>query len=125
LVAEHEIECVLELGELVIMPKSGKSSMSRCAYLFDILRSFLKTGVMPCGPLNFFEEQAGMLWGALTAGMAKSVVVSFGSPYLGHEYFETAPAYLNAHFPDPATQEAVVQALLGEIPFCGVSPVRL
>ena len=80
---------------------------------------------MPCGPLNFFEEQAGMLWGALTAGMAKSVVVSFGSPYLGHEYFETAPAYLNAYFPDPATQEAVVQALLGEIPFCGVSPVRL
>ena len=79
----------------------------------------------PCGPLNFFKEVGGKLWGALTAGLEKSVAVSFGSPYLGAEYFEIAPAFINAYHPDPSTQEAVVQALFGEIPFQGVSPVRL
>jgi beta-N-acetylhexosaminidase len=79
----------------------------------------------PMGPLNFSGGQAWAVWWTLTAGVNKSVVISFGSPYYYNEYFEMANVFINAYSPVPGTQRAVVRALLGEIPFQGVSPVQL
>ena len=53
----------------------------------------------------------------------KLVVVSLGSPYVLNEYFERVDTCINACSNDAVTQEALVRALLGEIPFQGTSPV--
>lgn len=79
----------------------------------------------PMGPLNFWGGEAGGIWGALSSGREKSVVVSFGSPYFCEEYFDAADVFVNAYSTTPATQEAFARALFGEIPFAGKSPVQL
>jgi beta-N-acetylhexosaminidase len=79
----------------------------------------------PMGPLNFWGGEAGGIWSALASGREKSVVVSFGSPYFCAEYFDAADVFVNAYSSVPATQEAVVRALFGEIGFAGTSPVNL
>lgn len=78
----------------------------------------------PMGPLAFFGDQASSCWSALTAGREKSVVVSFGSPYVIEDYFDMAATAINAYSNVPSTHRAVVRALLGEIPFAGRSPVE-
>ncbi|MDI4649946.1 glycoside hydrolase family 3 protein [Cohnella hashimotonis] len=77
----------------------------------------------PMGPLAFSAEEASACWSALTAGRDKSVVASFGSPYLIADYFDMAPVAVNAYSNVPASHEAFVRALFGEIPFTGVAPV--
>lgn len=77
----------------------------------------------PMGPLAFFGDQASSCWSALTAGREKSIVVSFGSPYVIGDYFDMAATCINAYSNVPSTHRAVVRALLGEIPFVGRSPV--
>ncbi len=79
----------------------------------------------PMGPLNFWGGEAGGIWSALASGREKSVVVSFGSPYFCAEYFDAADVFVNAYSSVPATQDAVVRALFGEIGFAGTSPVNL
>ncbi|MDG0794899.1 hypothetical protein OMP38_31780 [Cohnella ginsengisoli] len=77
----------------------------------------------PMGPLAFSAEEASACWSALTAGRDKTVVASFGSPYLIADYFDMAPVAINAYSNVPASHEAFVRALFGEIPFNGVAPV--
>jgi beta-N-acetylhexosaminidase len=55
----------------------------------------------------------------------KIIVVSMGSPYVLNEYFERVDTCINAYSGDVFTQDALVRALLGEIPFIGQSPVSL
>jgi hypothetical protein len=61
----------------------------------------------------------------LTVAADKSVVISFGSPYMFTDYFEMADVYLNAYSHVPASLKAAVDALFGEIPITGKSPVAL
>lgn len=77
----------------------------------------------PMGPLAFSAEEASACWSALTAGRDKSVVVSFGSPYVIADYFAMAPVTINAYSNVPASHEAFARALFGEIAFEGVAPV--
>lgn len=77
----------------------------------------------PMGPLAFSAEEASACWSALTAGRDKSVVASFGSPYLIADYFDMAPVAVNAYSNVPASHEAFARALFGEIPFAGTAPV--
>jgi beta-N-acetylhexosaminidase len=54
----------------------------------------------------------------------RSIVISFGSPYvLGH--FSEADMLIAAYDSDPQAQKAVLKALTGEIGFTGSLPVRL
>lgn len=53
-----------------------------------------------------------------------TVFVSFGSPYHLREV-PVCPTFINAYSPVASVQEAVVRALLGQIPFGGRSPVIL
>ncbi|RED64907.1 glycoside hydrolase family 3 protein [Cohnella lupini] len=79
----------------------------------------------PMGPMQYSAEEASAIWSSLTVAADKSVVVSFGSPYMFTDYFEMADVYLNAYSHVPATLKAAVDALFGEIPMTGKSPVAL
>jgi beta-N-acetylhexosaminidase len=79
----------------------------------------------PFGPLNFYDDEAQTAWGINAMPKDKIVVVSFGSPYHINEYFERVNTCINVYSNTPATQTALVQALKGEIPFVGISPVKL
>ncbi len=102
------------------------SDIDRAAGEYDLIIYVLeRTPHRPMGPLNFWGGEAGGIWSALASGREKSVVVSFGSPYFCAEYFDAADVFVNAYSPVPASQEAFVRALFGEIGFAGKSPVRI
>jgi beta-N-acetylhexosaminidase len=79
----------------------------------------------PIGPLGLFAEEAQSAWAINAMPKDKVVVISFGSPYVGNEYFERTDVYINAYSNVDSMHEAVVRALVGEIPFQGISPVDL
>lgn len=68
------------------------------------------------------------LHGPFVASMTRAwltmptVFVSLGNPFHLYE-MPDCPTYINAYSPVAPVQEAVVKALVGEIPFRGVSPV--
>jgi beta-N-acetylhexosaminidase len=79
----------------------------------------------PFGPLLFWDDEAQSVWGINAMPKDKIIVVSMGSPYLIDEYFERVDTCINAYSNDESTHAALVKALLAEIPFTGVSPVKL
>jgi beta-N-acetylhexosaminidase len=66
----------------------------------------------------------GAVWEALCYGRKKTIVISFGTPYIHEQYFELAPVCINAWSATKEAQEAVVKALFGEIKFTGRRPVQ-
>ncbi len=56
---------------------------------------------------------------------SKMIAVSLGKPYYPSYYLDTAPIQINAYGYDEFSQNAVVDALTGDIPFVGSSPVKL
>ena len=79
----------------------------------------------PFGPLNFYDDEAQTAWGVNAMPKDKIIVVSFGSPYHMNEYFERVNTCINAYSNTPAIQTALIKVLIGEIPFVGISPVKL
>jgi beta-N-acetylhexosaminidase len=79
----------------------------------------------PIGPLLFWDDEARSVWGINSMPKDKIIVVNMGNPWLINEYFERVNTCINAYSNDDSTQTAVVRALLGEIPFKGISPVSL
>jgi beta-N-acetylhexosaminidase len=60
----------------------------------------------------------------LIASPARTIVVSFGSPYVLRHFLE-AQALIAAYEPTEAAQTAVLRALQGKTPFRGRLPVTL
>lgn len=85
----------------------------------------LRSPHSPYGTIDFYDDEAQTVWGINAMPKAKVIVVSLGSPYLGGLYFERVDTYINAYSNTPMMHEAVVKALLGEIPWQGRSPVSL
>jgi beta-N-acetylhexosaminidase len=79
----------------------------------------------PFGPLLFWDDEAQSVWGVNAMPTHNIILVTMGSPRLVNEYFERVDTCINAYSYDESTQNAVVLALLGEIPFKGSSPVSL
>ena len=79
----------------------------------------------PIGFLDFHSSEAKKVSTYLKHGINKSVIVSFGSPYLGNQYFERALTYVNAYSMLSPSVKAFVRAAVGEIPFEDFSPVEL
>jgi beta-N-acetylhexosaminidase len=90
-----------------------------------IIAVVIKTPHNPFGPLQLWDDEAQTAWGINAMPKEKIIVVSMGSPYVLNEYFERVDTCINAYSSDVHTQDALVQALLGEIPFGGESPVSL
>ena len=79
----------------------------------------------PIGPLEFWGENASSIWASNGCDSFKTIIVSFGDPYAFRYYSETDKTYINAYSNFKPMFRAVVRAILGEIPFQGVSPVSL
>ena len=79
----------------------------------------------PIGFLDFHSTEAQKVMRSLQYGVEKTMVVSFGSPYFGNQYFERALTYVNAYSMLSPSVEAFVKAAMGEIPFTDYSPVKL
>lgn len=78
----------------------------------------------PIGSMDVYGNQACSIWASHACDRSKTVMVSFGTPFM-YKYFSRDDMYINAYWPTRDIMEAFVKALFGEIPFKGVSPVRL
>ncbi|MBE7043027.1 MAG: hypothetical protein E7399_05980 [Ruminococcaceae bacterium] len=83
------------------------------------------SGHRPKGGLALYGDECGTYIYAFTNGKEKSLGVSFGYPYIHYDIMENADAFVNAYSPDEMSMKAFAAAIYGEIPFEGVSPVRL
>lgn len=79
----------------------------------------------PAGALRLFGEECYTYYHAFNHGKEKSLGVSFGYPYIHYDTMENAPTFINAYSTCREAMEAFVQAIFGEIPCEGKSPVLL
>ena len=90
-----------------------------------IVALVIRTPHNPFGPMQLWDDETQSVWGLNAMNKEKIIVVSLGSPYLHNEYFERVDTCINAYSNDVSTLDALVRALMGEIPFVGQSPVSL
>lgn len=79
----------------------------------------------PMGHCTFFGDVAQQFFRILAYGSDRSIVVSFGSPFIRNEYYEETETYINAYWYNKEVMEAVAEAILGEIDFEGKSPFEI
>ena len=90
-----------------------------------ILYALFSRPFRPIGFLDFHTTEATKVLCSLQCDVDKTMVVSFGSPYFGNQYFERALTYVNAYSMLSPSVEAFVKAAMGDIPFTDYSPVKL
>ncbi|MEE1013753.1 MAG: glycoside hydrolase family 3 N-terminal domain-containing protein [Clostridia bacterium] len=90
-----------------------------------VLYALFSRPFRPIGFQDFHSAEAYKVLTILNFGAEKTVVVSFGSPYFGEQYFERAHCYVNAYSMLSPSVKAFVRAATGEIPFTSRSPVEL
>ena len=90
-----------------------------------ILYALFSRPFRPIGFLDFLGPEAVKVQRSLQAGVNKTAVVSFGSPYFAEQYFERAKTMVNAYSMLAPSVEAFVRAACGDVPFTDFSPVRL
>ncbi len=79
--------------------------------------------VYGCGKRHQVGDQRS--FSDTSRGNAKSIGVSFGYPYVHYNIMDGANTFVNAYSNSREQMEAFVEALYGEIPMAGVSPVYL
>ena len=90
-----------------------------------IIYAAFVSGHMPKGASALVQEECETYFHAFTYGKEKSIGISCGSPYLEHDLMDNANAYVNLYGNSPVLLQAFVEAIFGEIPFVGKSPVNL
>lgn len=90
-----------------------------------VLFALCRTSHRPIGPMDFWGEEATSIWASNCSDITKTVVASFGSPYLYRYYQNSGVTYVNAYSDSKYTINAFVKALFGEIGFEGKSSVNL
>lgn len=90
-----------------------------------ILYALFSRSFRPMGFLDFFNDEARKVANCGKYGSEKTLVVSFGSPYFGNQYFERIPTYVNAYSMLSPSVKAFVRAATGEIDFGSFSPFTL
>ncbi len=71
----------------------------------------------------FHGDDVNSFFYAMTKGMEKSIGVSLGSVHVYYDYFENSHTFIHAYSVSPNSQEAVVDAIFGDIPFEGTNPM--
>ena len=79
----------------------------------------------PLGPMDFWGDEASSIWASNCSDRTKTVVASFGSPYLYRYYKNSDMTYVNAYSYSKYAIEAFVKAVFGDCGFDGVSSVEL
>ncbi len=79
----------------------------------------------PMGPPSLFGDELKTYLYAFTSGKEKSVGVSFGYPYMHHYIMQGADVFINTYSHSAEMMKALTEAIFGEIPMVGESPVDL
>ena len=90
-----------------------------------VLVAFENRYFSPLGASLLKNKEALGVW---TMGMLpqnKIIAVSYSNPYYVNFYFDNAYIGINAYSLNTFSQKAVVDALTGDVPFTGTSPVKL
>ncbi|MBO5454657.1 MAG: glycoside hydrolase family 3 protein [Clostridia bacterium] len=90
-----------------------------------IIYAAMVSGHMPKGAAALVEKECETYFHAFKYGKEKTIGMSCGSPYLEHDIMEGADAFINLYGTSPYLLKAFVEAIFGEIPFEGKSPVNL
>lgn len=90
-----------------------------------VLYALFSRSFRPMGFLDFQGQEARKIANSLKVAGEKTVVVSFGSPYFGEQYFQRAHTYVNAYSMLSPSVKAFIRAATGEIPFGSFSPFAL
>ncbi len=90
-----------------------------------IVFALCRTTHRPIGPVDFWGDEAASIWASNCSDNSKTIVASFGSPYVYKYYNNSDTTYINAYSFSKQSVTAVVKALFGEIGFEGTSPVEL
>ena len=90
-----------------------------------VIYALFSRACRPIGFLDFQGKEAAKVHFSLHYGSQKTIVISFGSPYFGEQYFERAETYVNAYSPVDASVKAFISAAVGRIPFTLFSPVKI
>ena len=77
------------------------------------------------GSKDIFGENGASVWASQASDKDKTLIVTFGNPYIYAKYYQGIEHYINAYDPCEMVFKAFVRAIFGEIPFEGVSPVEL
>lgn len=73
-----------------------------------------------------FPDCSSTTWAFHLVKKEKRAIVNFSSPYFADDYYPDDPEFITAHqAPNPVVLRDVVNAMVGEIPFEGKSPVKL
>ena len=99
--------------------------MDSLKYYDRIIACFENKYFDPVGLPFFKAEEAESVWTFNMLPKKQVIAVSYSNPYYLSYYFQHIPVMINAYSSNRFTQEAVVKALTGEIPFKGSSPVVL
>ena len=90
-----------------------------------IIFALCRTTHRPIGPLDFWGDEATSIWSSNCSNKQKTIIASFGTPYLYKYYKNSSFAYVNAYSSAPSAIKAFVKAVFGEISLDGKSSVKL
>lgn len=90
-----------------------------------ILFGLCRTPHHPIGPIDFWGEEGTTIWASNCSDKNKTVIASFGSPYVYKYYKSSGVTYINAYTCQAQTISAFVKALFGDGEFFGKSSVEL
>lgn len=79
----------------------------------------------PKGHISLYGEECVTYLYAFSKGNEKSIGLSMGHPTMHYEIMANAETFINAYGMSPELMEAFVEAIFGEIPIVGKSPVNL
>ncbi len=99
--------------------------MDSLSYYDRIIACFENTYFDPVGMPFLKGIEAESVWTFNMLPKEQMIAISYSNPYYLKYYFQHIPVLINAYSSDEFTQEAIVKALTGEIPFKGTSPVNL
>lgn len=102
------------------------AELTQIAQKYDrIIFSFYSAPGNPWGALSNNGNEALTMWSANKLPLEKVISIGFGDPYKNLIYMKRPWVRINCYNVDKNTQKALVQGLIGEIEFTGISPVKV
>ena len=90
-----------------------------------VLYALCRSMHRPIGPMDFWGDEAASIWASNCSDKTKTIVASFGTPYIYRYYKISNLTYINAYSCSYSTLKAFVKAVFGEIEFEGKSSISL
>ena len=79
----------------------------------------------PKGHMGLYGDECATYLHAFSKGQTKSLGLSMGYPYIHYDIMGNAETFINAYGWAPELMDAFVEAIFGEIPIVGKSPIKI